>query len=166
MTLGQRIVVMKDGVVQQIDTPMALYRRPANLFVATFLGSPAMNVVTGRLSREGGWGVTLADGTRVPIAEGGDIDGDWHGRELHVGVRPEHLLRAGDADAEGFEAMVELVEPVGSEVYANLRVGGQPLVARLHADDAPPPGARLRLRVPASRLHVFDPRDGRALARG
>src|SRR5690606_6251635 len=143
MTLGQRIVVMKDGAIQQIDTPMALYERPANLFVATFLGSPAMNVLRGRLQRDGGWALALADGTRLPLPAGAAFEEAWHGRELQVGVRPEHLLRAGEGDADAFAAFVDVVEPVGSEVYVNLRLGDQALVARLPPGDVPVPGSTL-----------------------
>ncbi|TWT23799.1 sn-glycerol-3-phosphate ABC transporter ATP-binding protein UgpC [Luteimonas marina] len=166
MTLGQRIVVMKDGEVQQIDTPMALYERPANLFVATFLGSPAMNVLRGRLQREGGWTLELADGTRLPLPADAGLDAAWHGRELQVGVRPEHLLRADEGDAGAFAAFVDVVEPVGSEVYVNLRLGEQALVARLPPGDVPVPGGTLHLRASPAHLHAFDPEDGRALMRG
>ena len=164
MTLGQRIVVMKDGQVQQIDAPMALYERPANLFVAGFLGSPAMNLLRGRLQRDGGWALELADGTRLLLPADARFDAGWHGRELHVGVRPEHLLRAGEG--EGFDAVVDVVEPVGSEVFVNLRVGAHALVARLAPGDVPPAGSTLRLRAAPAWLHAFDPVDGSALTRG
>ncbi|HRO27601.1 MAG TPA: TOBE domain-containing protein, partial [Luteimonas sp.] len=163
MTLGQRIVVMKDGQIQQIDTPMALYERPANLFVATFLGSPAMNVLSGTLRNEGGWTLALDDGTRLPLPADAGLDQAWHGRGLELGVRPEHLLRAGEGDADAFVACVDVVEPVGSEVYVNLRAGEQALVARLPPGDVPAPGSTLRLRVSAPHLHVFDADTGAAL---
>jgi len=165
MTLGQRIVVMKDGQVQQIDTPMALYERPANLFVAGFLGSPAMNLLRGRLQRDGGWTLELADGARLPLPAEARFDAGWHGRELHVGVRPEHLLRAGEGEAEGFDAVVDVVEPVGSEVFVNLRVGTHALVARLAPGDVPAAGSTLRLRAAPAQLHAFDLADESALMR-
>ncbi len=166
MTLGQRIVVMHEGQVQQIDTPMALYRRPANRFVATFLGSPAMNLLRGRALHEGGWWLELADGSRLPLPADAPLDPAWHGRELDCGVRPEHLLATGaDGDA-GFEATVDVVEPVGSEVHVNLAFGSEALVARLPPGDPPQPGARLRLAIAPGALHVFDPRDGSALTPG
>ena len=166
MTLGQRIVVMKDGEVQQIDTPMALYERPANLFVAGFLGSPAMNLLHGQLQRDAGWTLALADGTRLPLPAQAPFEHAWHGRALHVGVRPEHLLRAGEGEADAFDAVVDVVEPVGSEVFVNLTVGAHALVARLAPGDVPPAGSTLRLRASPAHLHAFDPDDGRALARG
>ncbi|MGY1457716.1 ABC transporter ATP-binding protein [Luteimonas sp. A534] len=173
MTLGQRIVVLDGGRIQQVDTPMALYERPANLFVATFLGSPAMNVIRGRLVSVGDAPALLADGElRVPLP-GLQVPGDWEGRELDMGLRPEHLLRAdapagveavGSGDAN-FEALVEVVEPVGSEVFVNLDLGGHALVARLPPGDLPRPGESLSLRVAVAHLHFFDIGDGRRLQR-
>ena len=172
MTLGQRIVVLDGGRIQQVDTPMALYERPANLFVATFLGSPAMNVVRGRLELAGGPTLLGEEGLRIP-APGLRLPEEWQGRELDFGLRPEHLLRADDgrADAggnagDGFEAMVEVVEPVGREVYVNLRAGGQALVARLPPGELPRVGETLRMRVDVERLMVFDPGNGRRLGPG
>ncbi|TWG92728.1 multiple sugar transport system ATP-binding protein [Luteimonas sp. J16] len=165
MTLGQRIVVMDRGQVQQIDTPMALYRRPANRFVATFLGSPAMNLLRGRVLREaGGWQLEAGGGARLPLPAGAALDPAWHGRELDCGVRPEQLLPANAATATGFEAVVDVVEAVGSDIHVNLRLGGVALVARLPPGDPPRPGERLRLAIAPGALHVFDPDTGVALA--
>ncbi len=160
MTLGQRIVVLDRGEIQQIDTPMALYERPANLFVATFLGSPGMNVLRGRLLREDGWALVLEDGTRLPLAGDIGLSPAWAGREVDAGIRPEHLQRAVD---EPFAPVVEVVEPVGSEVFVNLRQGAHPLIARLPPGDLPTPGDALPLRVEAAHLHVFDIETGRRL---
>ena len=155
MTLGQRIVVLKDGEIQQVDTPMALYERPANLFVATFLGSPAMNVFTGTLVAADGLHLQLGDGASIALPSGFDAPGDWIGRTWHLGVRPEDLHRAEHGDAH-FSARVEVVEPVGSEAFANLRHGAQSLVVRLSPRDLPQPGDRLALRIDPQRMHVFD----------
>ncbi len=163
MTLGQRIVVMLDGQVQQIDTPMALYRRPANLFVATFLGSPAMNVVPGMVLREDGWWLQATDGTRLPLPAGEDLEPGLAGQAVTIGIRPEHL--ASVAEGEGFAARVELVEPVGSDVHAYVRAGSHPLVVRLPADRLPEPGATLWLRMMPGHLHLFDAVTGAALTR-
>ena len=161
MTLGERIVVMKDGEIQQIDTPMALYRNPANLFVASFLGSPAMNVLPGALLHEHRWWWRLADGTRLPLPAG-SVDAGLAGRELLLGLRPEQLQRAGEG--EGVEARVEVVEPVGSEVHVHLRLGAQPLVARLPPEQTlPVRGEPLWLRIAPGPLHLFDPATGTAL---
>ena len=161
MTLGERIVVMKDGEIQQIDTPMALYRRPANLFVAGFLGSPAMNLLPGTLLHEGRLWWQLADGARLPLPDG-SLDPGLAGRELLLGVRPEHLRRT--SEGEGVEAGVEVVEPVGSEVHVHLRLGTQPLVARLPPEEAlPARGESLGLGVVRGQLHLLEPATGAAL---
>ncbi|GGK04735.1 ABC transporter ATP-binding protein [Luteimonas terricola] len=173
MTLGQRIVVLDGGRIQQVDTPMALYERPANLFVATFLGSPAMNVIKGRIEAAAGVPTLLAGGgVRLPLP-GLRMPEAWLGRELAVGLRPEHLLRADGAvgSAAGgtlgvgvFEAVVEVVEPVGSEVFVNLRLGDHALVARLPPGQLPRVGETLSMRVAVEALHFFDPdNDGRRL---
>ncbi len=163
MTLGQRIVVMKDGEIQQIDTPMALYRQPANLFVATFLGSPAMNVLRGRLVTEGGTpGLALTDGLVLPLP-GLALDPAWMGREVDIGLRPEHLLRCTEDDTPHFGAELEVIEPVGSEAFAYLRYGTHPLIARFAPGDLPQPGRILPLRVAPGQWHVFDPGTGLTL---
>jgi multiple sugar transport system ATP-binding protein len=163
MTLGQRIVVLRDGLIQQIDTPMALYRDPANLFVATFLGSPSMNVLAGSLLREDGWRLRLADGSHLPLPGRDDLDASLQGRRVRLGVRPEHLLCAEAGD--GVAALVEVVEPVGSDVHAYLRLAGEPVVARLPPEQLPPTGGTLRMRIAPARWHLFDPESGVALAR-
>jgi multiple sugar transport system ATP-binding protein len=163
MTLGQRIVVMKDGEIQQIDTPMALYRRPANLFVATFLGSPAMNVLRGRLVVEGGApGLALTDGLVLQLPELA-IDPQWLGRELDIGLRPEHLLRCGTGETPDFGAVLEVIEPVGSEAFAYLRFGPHALIARFAPEDLPEPGVTVPLRIAPGHVHLFDAVDGRRL---
>lgn len=160
MTLGQRIVVMKDGEIQQIDTPMALYRRPANLFVATFLGSPAMNILRGRLVVEGGTlGLALTEGLVLSLP-GLEIDPQWLGREVDLGLRPEHLLRCAANDKPHFGAELEVIEPVGSEAFAYLRYGPHALVARFGPEDLPEPGQTLPLRAAPGQWHVFDPATG------
>ncbi len=164
MTLGQRIVVLKDGHIQQIDTPMALYGQPANLFVATFLGSPSMNVLRGTLQRDAGdaWsfaaqGVTLALGSAgLPEA--------WHGRTLDLGIRPEHLQLADAADVM-LTPIVEVVEAVGSEVFVNLRLGDHALIARLPPEHVPVAGDSLPMRFPAERVHFFDVDSGERVSR-
>jgi multiple sugar transport system ATP-binding protein len=168
MTLGQRIVVLKDGEVQQIDTPMALYERPVNVFVATFLGSPKMNLL---------WGSLLDDGTgdlRLRIAEGVELklqpsDGmrtrlrAWVGRELTVGLRPEDM-HLGGADAPAcLPAKVEAVEPVGNEAFISLGWGGCDLVVRLPPYDLPKAGDTVHLGYAAERMHFFDSATGQRI---
>ena len=161
MTLGQRIVVMHEGQVQQVDTPLALYRNPANRFVATFLGTPAMNLVGGRLLREDGWRLATGEGSALPLPEDVALDAGLEGREVQLGVRPEHLLQG--AAARGFDAVVEVVEPMGSDVHVHVRAGGTALVARLAPESLPEPGDTVRLRIAPAQLHLFDPASGVAL---
>ncbi|MCI4567160.1 sn-glycerol-3-phosphate ABC transporter ATP-binding protein UgpC [Lysobacter sp. CFH 32150] len=163
MTLGQRIVVLKDGVIQQIDTPMALYARPANLFVATFLGSPAMNVLRGQVVQQDGLALDLGDGWSVPLGDA-DLPAQCLGREIAVGVRPEHLhtAEAGEARA-AFAPEVEVVEPVGNEVFVNLRHGPQSLVARFGPQTLPEIGAPLPIALASRHLHFFEPESGRRI---
>jgi multiple sugar transport system ATP-binding protein len=165
MTLGQRIVVLNGGRIEQIDTPMALYERPASAFVAGFLGSPAMNLVAGRLRREGGLALEPANGDpAIPLDPASDLPEAAFGRDILLGVRPEHLLPATTGDEAAFAPEVEVVEPVGSEAFANLRHGRTPLVARLAtAEGLPAGGSRLPLRPSPRHLHVFDAADGRRL---
>jgi multiple sugar transport system ATP-binding protein len=160
MTLGQRIVVLRDGKIQQIDTPMALYERPANLFVATFLGSPAMNVLTGRLVQADGLALDLGDGQRLPLGAA-SVGEPWLGREVAIGIRPEDLHPAAPGGDGVFAPDVEVVEPVGNEIFVNLRLGAQALVARLGPQVLPAVGAPLPLALAAPRLHFFDPASGR-----
>ncbi|MCF5935870.1 TOBE domain-containing protein, partial [Xanthomonas perforans] len=161
MTLGQRIVVLKDGVIQQIDSPMALYDRPANLFVAGFLGSPAMNVLQGRLDAQDGLHLVMADGWRVPLGAA-RVDAAWFGQDVIVGVRPEHLQPSDDA-VLGFDARVDVIEPVGNEIFLNLDRGGQPLVIRVPPQSLPAVGQPLRLALRSEALHFFDPATGQRL---
>ena len=163
MTLGQRIVVLKDGEIQQIDTPMALYERPANLFVATFLGSPAMNVLHGRLVREEGIALELGDGWRLPLGAA-EVPPQWLGQDISVGIRPEDLHPVvDDNDANAFPAEVEVVEPVGNEIFVNLRHGPHALVARFAPHTLPVVGAQLPVALQSRRLHFFEAGSGRRL---
>ena len=162
MTLGQRIVVLKDGVIQQIDTPMALYDRPANLFVAGFLGSPAMNVLRGTLQASAA-GVVVADGEwKAPLGHA-VIRPGWLDRSIAVGVRPEHLQPA-DAGAEWtFGARIEGIEPVGNEIFVNLVSGPHALTMRVAPRALPAVGETMQIAVQPDALHFFDAETGERL---
>ncbi|MEW9625398.1 ABC transporter ATP-binding protein [Rhodanobacter geophilus] len=162
MTLGQRIVVFDRGAIQQIDTPMKLYERPANLFVAGFLGSPAMNLLRGILHAGDGLALATAGGTvRLGTSPQVDALADWHEREVILGLRPEDLRPlAADDPSAALEARLEVLEPVGNEVFLNLRHGDSALVARTPPGVACVPGEMVRLGTAVQRLHFFDPRDG------
>ena len=162
MTLGQRIVVLDGGVIQQIDTPMNLYDRPANLFVAGFLGSPAMNLLRGTLRLDGAPALVTAQGEIAlgELPQRRDLDA-WRDRAVVLGLRPEDLQPVQARDATGtLEAQLELIEPVGNEVFLNLRYGDLALVSRVAPRPLPEPGNALRLGFDPSRLHFFDAASG------
>jgi multiple sugar transport system ATP-binding protein len=151
MTLGDRVVVMKDGRVQQVGQPLELYGRPANKFVAGFIGSPAMNFVSAAISGDGRWAET--EGLRLQVPERLRVHG---GKRLTVGLRPEALRIANGADEHGFATTVDVVEPLGNEILLNFRAGGAPMVARVDPGVRVKPHESIRLAVDPERLHFFD----------
>ncbi|MHB1272419.1 MAG: ABC transporter ATP-binding protein [Rhodanobacter sp.] len=160
MTLGQRIVVLDGGVIQQIDSPMNLYDRPANLFVAGFIGSPAMNLLHGTLRIEHGWKFATAHGD-IELGEPPQAAAwrAWCGRDVVLGIRPEDL-QPQDAGPAALSARLEVPEPVGNEIFLNLRFGGQALVARVSPRALPEPGGTVALGLALARLHLFDAQNG------
>jgi len=153
--------VMDRGVIQQIDTPMNLYRHPANRFVAGFLGSPAMNFLSGTVRIDtttelvGPHGTLALPGVAWPAG--------WAGREVVIGVRPEDLHPVDAAGPAALSARVDVVEPVGNEVFLNLRSGEKPLVVRLPPRVVPQPGDLIHLVPDPAMLHVFDAPGGARL---
>jgi multiple sugar transport system ATP-binding protein len=161
MTLGDRVVVMKEGLVQQVGSPLELYNAPANRFVAGFIGGPAMNFVTVEVRERDGTLHLEAPGLRIrlPAARKNGLAG-LRGRTAVLGIRPEHLLLAGPAgdQAAALEADVEVIEQLGSEMLLDVRVGDAPLtVARVPPELGIRVGERIRLTAVPERLHVFDP---------
>jgi multiple sugar transport system ATP-binding protein len=158
MTMADRIVVMDGGRIEQIGAPLELYDRPANLFVAGFIGSPAMNLIKGRLRRSEGrpW-VEAADGTRLPTA---DVAGA-EGQPVVFGARPEAFdLSAGP---DGVEAMVKLVEPTGADVEVFATLAGEPICVAFRERHAFQPGEVIHLGIDLRKTHVFDEATGRRL---
>ncbi len=172
MILGDRVAVLNRGELQQAGAPLELYRRPVNLFVARFVGSPPMNIVAATPERDaqGGWWLTVgrdrlqlndagADALRVVAA--------WLGRRLLLGLRPEHLtLSHGDPFARCLHATCRRVEFLGGELLVHCALEGdgeQRLVARVPAGAPPSPGNRVELAADLEHLHLFDPETGRAL---
>jgi sn-glycerol 3-phosphate transport system ATP-binding protein len=150
MTLAQRMIVMNAGVMEQIGTPDDVYWRPATTFVASFIGSPPMNLVRGQAD---GLGLRV-DGQTLALPAPAPRAG-----ELVLGVRPEHTAVDGDG---GWAAQVELVETLGAERLVHGRVGGQPFTVRIDAAGAPPKrGDRVPLRASPTQLHWFDAATGR-----
>jgi multiple sugar transport system ATP-binding protein len=153
MTLGQRIVVFKSGEIQQIDTPMNLYRKPANAFVAGFLGSPAMNLFRGKVIRGDGLQLKVDEAT-LPL---GTISGleTWIDQDLIVGVRPEDLKPAAGEPLH-FTAQLDVIEPVGNEVFLHLNWNRNEVVVRAALTELPERGTSLTLGYTPSKLHFFD----------
>ena len=154
MTMADRIVVMHDGVVEQIGPPLELYDRPDNLFVAGFIGSPAMNFVPGRVRANGRLTFSTETGLSIPLA---DAPAGVDGRPLILGVRPEHF----DLAPDGIAAEVVVVEPTGSETMLAVRAGGQDLTCVLRERVREQPGETVSLRP--NRVHFFDAETGRRL---
>jgi multiple sugar transport system ATP-binding protein len=159
MTLGDRVVVMKDGWVQQVGEPLELYGRPANKFVAGFIGSPAMNFVDVTLAAEGDALWAQTEGLRMHVpAEMLQRVRPHAGERITLGMRPEALRLANGSDPAEytFATAVDVVEPLGNEILLNFRAGGVPMVARVD------PGVRLkthdsvRLAIDPHKLHFFD----------
>ncbi len=153
MTMADKIVVMHDGIVEQIGTPLDLYDKPGNLFVAGFIGSPAMNFLRAKVD---GARITLSDGVDFSLPLKTTLE---TGREVVLGIRPEHLEVADD----GLEAEVVVIEPTGSETQLVARVGGQEITAVFRERHSFAPGQRIRLRPQADRVLIFDPSSGQRI---
>ncbi|WEX10592.1 sn-glycerol-3-phosphate ABC transporter ATP-binding protein UgpC [Chelativorans sp. AA-79] len=162
MTLADRIVAMHGGVVQQVGSPLELYDRPANLFVAGFIGSPAMNFLSARYQEgESGPAAKLADGVSVPLPHPFVLE---PGSAVTLGIRPEHVVM-GMQDADGIPASVDLIEPTGFGIILHLTLHGLPLKIFTLDRAALDAGGAVSIAFPSRYLHVFD-RDGkRAVAR-
>ena len=164
MTLGDRIVVMHAGRVQQIDTPLELYARPRNTFVAGFIGSPAMNFVAGEIVRDGGAQFRARGGTfvaRLP-SEWESLPGrvakdGGRGESVILGVRPEDVRVARPGDASAARLRLDLVEPMGNEVFLHASAGEHEVTARVAPQPLPEPGAEIALALDESKMHFFDP---------
>lgn len=146
--MADLIVVMHEGVVKQAGAPLELYDRPANLFVAGFIGSPSMNFLdaTVRAGR-----LVLADGQSLPMPEGTRLA---EGRVVRLGLRPEELTIAPD----GLAATVTIVEPTGAEIHVGARLGDQPLTVVLRDRHALAAGQAITVAPVPGRLHLFDPK--------
>jgi multiple sugar transport system ATP-binding protein len=195
MTLGQRIVVMNAGEVQQVDTPLNLYERPVNRFVAGFIGSPAMNFVTGRLVREEGLGfvpgkdkpaeqdvaATLPpadapeapaqaarsehEAAAIPLPAGFDVPAPVLGHDLVMGIRPEHVAVEVEPFANSFPLTVQVIEPLGNETLLYFGLAAEPFVVRAPGKIDLAVDGTAHLAVSAAHLHFFSPENGRSLLR-
>src|SRR5947207_1011309 len=157
MTLGDRVVVMKDGLVQQVGEPLELYNQPANKFVAGFIGSPAMNFATVTVTEANGSLLAENAGLRIKLPDETAQRLRKHsGREVTLGIRPEDLYvaSAANADDPSFEAVIEVVEQLGSEILLDMKVGESMMVASIEPGAKVKVRDKLRLAMRPSRLHV------------
>ena len=168
MTMGHRVAVMKDGVLQQCDTPRGLYQAPVNAFVAGFIGSPAMNLIKGTIVEDG----VMLGSTVVPIPR--DLQeraAQGDGRTVTVGMRPEFLELV--SPSEGFPAVVNLVEELGAEAYVYAQLADHrdrsvtapsDVIARVLPSSAPASGDLIHLRVREGTMLLFDIESGARIA--
>ena len=167
MTMGDRICVMSDGEIRQVAAPLDLYRRPADLFVAGFIGSPPMNLFRGKITaadgglcfEESNAGVRLALPLPRELAEraAGSVD-----REVVLGIRPEDIHEASGA-SQAYSAVLDLAEPTGAETFLHLTTGATPFVARVRAGERLAAGTRVPVAFDLASAHLFEDRSGRVL---
>jgi multiple sugar transport system ATP-binding protein len=171
MTMGTRIMVMKDGFSHQVADPLSIYQRPVNEFVAGFIGSPAMNFVDGRLVEEGGSVVfetgsfkAKLDGKLAEAAHGAV------GRAMVLGIRPEDIYETADAgritNPASIKAHVEVVEPMGNEIFLYFSLSGKDMVARIDVRTPPAVNSDVDLVLDIGRAHLFDKETGASLLYG
>jgi multiple sugar transport system ATP-binding protein len=156
MTMGDRIVVMKDGIVQQIDAPLELYNHPVNKFVAGCIGSPSMNFIDGLVEGRGDQRRFVSDAGFEIGLEASAPDGLSDGRRVTVGTRPENIARAQPGAQDSVGMNLDVVEPMGNEIVIYVSLGQQHIVARLVPQDLPEPGNQVELRFDRAKLHFFD----------
>jgi len=159
MTLGSRVVVMKDGWVQQVGEPMEIYSRPQNRFVAGFIGSPSMNFIPTTISESNGALYAEAGGLKMKVpGERGARMGAYKGQIVTLGIRPEDLRVASGADSPdyAFDAVVDVVEPLGSEILLDVTLAGQSVVSRVEPSVRARPHEKIRLAFVPDRIHFFD----------
>jgi multiple sugar transport system ATP-binding protein len=157
MTMADKIVVMHDGLVEQVGAPLDLYDRPDNQFVAGFIGSPAMNFLSGTIRANGSLHFEGPGGARLPLAA---APASADGRPAVYGIRPEHFTLADD----GAEATIQVVEPTGSEIHVAAKLGGADIVAVFRERHAFKPGDSVRLKPDLRVAHLFDGATGKRLA--
>jgi multiple sugar transport system ATP-binding protein len=156
MTMADKIVVMHDGIVEQMGSPLDLYDNPANIFVAGFIGSPAMNFIDGTFRAGAQPRVEAADGTSFPVTDGRTAT---DGQSVKLGIRPEHLV----ISEEGAEGQVIVVEPTGSETQVVVRLGGRDVIGVFRERHEFRPGELIHFHAQPDLVHLFDQNTGRHL---
>ncbi len=160
MTLGSRIVVMKDGVVQQIDSPQNLYDKPINLFVAGFMGSPQMNFIDATCKVSGDDVSLELEGQtiKLPADKAASIKaaGDYNGKTVVLGIRPENILEVKGGEDYSFSSTVNVYELLGAEVFLYFDLAGASITARVEPTTKVRPGDQVKFTFDTSKIHVFD----------
>ncbi len=156
MTMGDRIVVMKDGFIQQIDTPQNLYNKPCNLFVAGFIGTPQMNFIKGSIVKmENGYGAGFGENLVVlPESKHGNL-AQYVDKEVIFGIRPEDISVSPES-ADGIEVKIEVVEMMGSEMYLHCDLAGTKLTLRTPVIDSCKADSIIYVKFNAQKLHIFE----------
>ncbi len=157
MTMADKIVVMHDGLVEQIGAPLELYDRPNNIFVAGFIGSPAMNMIKGRIRNNGNASFEGPAGVKFTLSSSGTGS---DGQPAVYGIRPEHFSLADD----GTEAEVQVIEPTGSELQVVAKLGGEEIIAVFRERHQFKPGDKIRLKPDPRLVHLFDETTGKRLS--
>lgn len=154
MTLADRIVIMKDGHIQQVGTPSEVYQNPKNMFVAQFIGAPSMNMIEGKITDDG---VQLNDGPKILARP------EMGSKNTTIGIRPNALILAGEGDEILFEGIVKIVEPLGSEALIYVDLGYAEVIATVQGYTHPNAGEKVKLTAPREEIHFFDTDSGNAL---
>ena len=165
MTMGTRIVVMKDGFIQQVDTPQHLYDKPCNMFVAGFIGSPQMNFIDATLKKVGSEYALCFDKYQIIVpsekTKGGVLD-PYVGKEVVFGIRPEHVhdepefLAKCASDNGVVDCNVDVTELMGAEIYLYVNIGGIPVTARVEPTSTAKPGDSIKAAFELDKIHIFD----------
>lgn len=162
MTMGTRIVVMKDGLVQQVDTPQNLYDHPCNEFVAGFIGSPQMNFINAKIGKQGDKFTLEFDKYKVGLPESynGKVS-SYAGKEVVFGIRPENVHDEADFLATAsqdsmLDANVDVTELMGAEIYLYLNIAGVPVTARVEPYSKAKPGDIIKIALDVEKIHIFD----------
>ena len=163
MTMGTRIVVMKDGIIQQVDTPQTLYDTPNNMFVAGFMGSPQMNFIDVKVEKDGNQYTLIFGDQKIVLPEGKAkalADSGFNGTEAIMGIRPEHIrdeetVLASNPDSI-VTAEVEVTELMGAETYLYLKIEGKNFTARVNPRTTARPGDTIKVAFDANKVHLFD----------
>jgi multiple sugar transport system ATP-binding protein len=172
MTMGDRIMVLRHGKIQQVGPPEVLYNQPANIFVAQFIGSPAMNLFDGRLEGNGQGLVLVAGFGRFTLSAQviarllPESSGSLGPRQVKWGIRPEDIRLGSAGEADGMPKLpVDLVEGLGSDAHVSLALGGETLVVRTPADERPRENETVSVHMNLNKLHLFDPKTEQTMLR-